>query len=286
MAKVTVFKGTVNGKNYDNVADYNAAITALLDAGETDIQATSSTTIKNVEDPVETNEYVTTCTNDCCPGGCDCTSEKDEDLSYFPYMDNDDPFYLDLLVTDDPVTNQEAYAEAQKIFEKCYKYITSALNDPTICACDKEQYLNDIQGIISNIKLDIRNTVNAGKSIDAKREKLTRDYNIAMAKLEEEQDILDASMDVARMFEAFYQDVENEALTAIKESNRNKCTCKNDNINKNKPETVYKEFSSENITDFLDKIVTTCKESQPEKVTNLSDIIEKIFGPDWSKYTN
>ena len=266
MAKVTVFQGTVNGRNYDNVADYNAAITALIEAGETDIQATSSTTIKNIEDPVEAGDYTTTCTCDC-GGGCDCTCCEDEDLSYFPYMDDGDPFYLDLLVTDDPVTNQEAYTEAQKVLEKCYRYITKTLSDPTIPTDKKEQYLKDIQGIISDIKSDIRDTVNAGKSIDAKREKLTRDYNVAMARLEEEEDILDASMDVARMFEAFYQDVENEALTAIKEDKRNKYTCKNDDINKN-------------------KIVTECKVAQPERVANLSDLLDKIFGPDWTKYKN
>jgi uncharacterized protein YoxC len=267
MAKVTVFQGTVNGRNFDNVADYNAAITTLIEAGETDIQATSSTTIKNIEDPVEAGDYTTTCTNDCCPGGCNCTCCEDEDLSYFPYMEEDDPFYLDLLATDDPVVNQEAYAEAQKVLEKCYRHITKTLNDPTIPTEKKEQYLLDIQDTISDIKSDIKDTVNAGKSIDAKREKLTRDYNIAMARLEEEEDILNASMDVARMFEAFYQDVENEALTAIKESNRNKCTCKNNDLNKN-------------------KIVTECKVTQPERVANLSDLLDKIFGPDWTKYKN
>lgn len=267
MAKVTVFQGTVNGRTFNNVADYNAAIATLIEAGETDIQATSSTTIKNVEDPVEIGDYVTTCTNDCCPGGCDCTCCEDEDLSYFPYMEDDDPFYLDLLVTDDPVTNQEAYAEAQKILEKCYRHITKTLSDPTISANKKEQYLADIQEIISDIKSDIRDTINAGKAIDAKREKLTRDYNIAMARFEEEEDILNASMNVAKMFEVFYQDVENETLTAIKETNKNKCICKNDDLNKN-------------------KIVTDCKVKQPEKVANLSDLLNKIFGEDWVQYKN
>lgn len=267
MKNVTVFQGKVNGKIYDNVADYNAAITALIEADVTDIEATSSTSIKAVEDDEASSDCVTTCTCDC-DGGCNCTCNKDEDLSYFPYMEDDDPFYLDLLVTDDPVINQEAYTEAQKVLEKCYRYITKTLNDPKVSVNDKERYLADIQEVISDIKSDIKDTVNAGKSIDAKREKLTRDYNLAMARLEEEEDILNASMDVARMFEAFYQDVENEALTAIKESNRNKCTCKNDeDLNKN-------------------KIVTTCKVAQPEQVANLSDLLEKIFGPDWSKYKN
>lgn len=266
MAKVTVFQGTVNGRTFNNVADYNAAIATLIEAGETDIQATSSTTIKNVEDSVETSDYTTTCTCDC-GGECDCTCCEDEDLSYFPYMEDDDPFYLDLLVTDDPVTNQEAYTEAQKVFEKCYRYITKTLNDPTIPTDKKEQYLLDIQEIISDIKSDIKDTINAGKAIEAKRDKLTRDYNIAMARLEEEENILNTSMDVARMFEAFYQDVENETLTAIKEANKNKCTCKNDDLNKN-------------------KIVTECKVTQAEKVANLSDLLNKIFGVDWTQYKN
>ena len=112
MAKKTVFTGVINGEMFDNVQAYNARMNELVAAGIEDICASSSTEIKFEEDT--TNEYTTTTTQDVA-------TPVDEDLTIYPYMCEDDPFYLDLLVTDDPVTNQEAYAEAQKKVEKAYK---------------------------------------------------------------------------------------------------------------------------------------------------------------------
>ena len=253
MAKVTVFQGTVNGRNFDNVADYNAAITTLIEAGETDIQATSSTSIKTIEDEVST-----ACTADQCPGTCASVSTElpvDEDLSFYPYMEDEDPFYLDLLVTNDPVKNCEAYNAAQKVLEKCYRYIKEALYNPDSCQCERKDYLADVQDIIYNIKKDMNDTEHAEKSIVAKREKLTKEYNEALKLLDNEEYVLNASMDVSKMFDAFYSDVENETLTAIK------------------------EFEKTNNCDKNVKIFTDCVEKQPERVANLSDLLDKIFGP-------
>lgn len=253
MRKVTVFKGIVNGKEFDNVADYNAALTALMDAGETDIQATSSTSIKTIEDEVSTS-----CTADQCPGTCASVSTElpvDEDLSFYPYMEDEDPFYLDLLVTNDPVKNCEAYNAAQKVLEKCYRYIKEALYNPDSCQCERKDYLADVQDIIYNIKKDMNDTEHAEKSIVAKREKLTKEYNEALKLLDNEEYVLSASMDVSKMFDAFYSDVENETLTAIK------------------------EFEKTNNCDKNVKIFTDCVEKQPERVANLSDLLDKIFGP-------
>jgi hypothetical protein len=253
MRKVTVFKGIVNGKEFDNVADYNAALTTLMDAGETDIQATSSTSIKTIED-----EASTACTPDQCPGTCTSASVElpvDEDLSFYPYMEDEDPFYLDLLVTNDPVKNCEAYNAAQKVLEKCYRYIKEALYNPDSCQCERKDYLADVQDIIYNIKKDMNDTIHAEKSIVAKREKLTKEYNEALKLLDNEEYVLSASMDVSKMFDAFYSDVENETLTAIK------------------------EFEKTNNCDKNVKIFTDCVEKQPERVANLSDLLDKIFGP-------
>lgn len=258
MAKKTVFTGVINGEKFDNVADYNARMNELLSQGVENISATSSTEIKNVDENVATSDFVSTCTTDQCSGTCTAANTElpeDEDLSFYPYMEDEDPFYLDLLVTNDPVKNCEAYNAAQKVLEKCYRYIREALYNPNSCQCERKDYLADVQDIIYNIKEDMNDTAHAEKSIIAKREKLTKEYNEALKLLDAEEFVLNASMDVAKMFEAFYSDVENETLTAIKEFE------KTNDCNKNV------------------KIFTDCVEKQPERVANLSDLLDKIFGP-------
>ena len=43
--KKIVFSGTINGETFNNVEDYNQKISSLIRAGETNIQASSSTQI-------------------------------------------------------------------------------------------------------------------------------------------------------------------------------------------------------------------------------------------------
>lgn len=278
MAKVTVFQGTVNGRNFDNVADYNAAITTLIAAGETNIQATSSTSIKNVEDEV-TNDYETTCT-DCgeCTGGCDCTSctcdISDEDTTFYPYMEDDDPFYLDLLVTDNKETNIDAYNEAQKQLEISYRDIVNALYNPETTVEERKEYLADVNDIIANVKNDIADTNAAADKIDIRRKNLTNEfekykqnYEAAIRDLDVQMDILNDASRVTSMFKAFYEDVANETILSIKN--------KEEDVNHNKNHKTPCD---------CEKITTICNEIKPQAVHDFNSLIDKIFGPGWSNY--
>lgn len=278
MAKITVFQGTVNGRKFDNVADYNAAITALIEAGETDIQATSSTSIKTVEDDEASKEYETTCTDCDCPCECDCTSctcdTFDEDITFYPYMEDDDPFYLDLLVTEDKETNIEAYNEAQRQLEISYRDIVEALYNPETTVEERKEYLTDVNDIITNVKHDIADTNAAADKINVRKKNLTNDfekyrqnYEAALREMDLQMDILNDASRVTSMFKAFYEDVANETMLSIK----------------NREEDVNRNKNCKTPCDY-NKITTACNEIKPQTVSDLNSLIDKIFGPGWSKY--
>ena len=278
MKNVTVFQGKVNGKIYDNVADYNAAITALIEAGVTDIEATSSTSIKAVEDDETSKEYETVCTDCDCPCGCDCTSctcdTFDEDVTFYPYMEDDDPFYLDLLVTYTKETNIEAYNEAQKQLEISYRDIVEALYNPETTVEERKEYLADVNVINTNDKHDIADTNAAADKINARRKNLTNEfekykqnYEAALREMDVQMDILNDASRVTSMFKAFYEDVANETMLSIK----------------NREEDIDRNKNCKTSCD-CDKIETACNEIKPQTVSDLNSLIDKIFGPGWSKY--
>lgn len=264
MKKVTVFQGTVNGKNYDNVADYNAAITALINAGETDIQATSSTSIKTIDEtPQPTNtEFYT----------------KDEleenDLSFYPYMEDDDPFYLDILATTDKMTNHEAYTEAQNVLAKCYNYTVKVLNDKETDNDERRDYLDDVNKIIEDIDNDLRTTKQTLDGLAIKYDtakskyeeaikKAEEDYEIEKKDISESETVLLAAKKVAELFKTYYSDIASETILAIKE---NDCKC-DESCGEN-----CKCKCHENA------IVTETKEKSPTVIKDFNDILNKIFG--------
>lgn len=244
MAKKTVFTGVINGEMFDNVQAYNARMNELVAAGIEDICASSSTEIKFEEDP--TNEYTTTTTQDVA-------TPVDEDLTIYPYMCEDEPFYLDILVTDDPVTNQEAYTEAQNVLKKCYDYTNDVVND--WCPCDMKSYVEDIDVILSNINDDIRDTMNAIDTVGAKRKRLEESYHRELDKLNKELEILQAADRVSGMFKSYYSDVRENVMHKIN-SYKGACTCNNN-----------------------DDVETTVTEKTPQTEFDFNKLLEQIFGP-------
>ena len=130
--KRTIFEGTVNGEKFNTVQAYNARLTELINAGVA-VEASSNTRVEDVEEPVHTSGYVRTCTDDTCDcGESTYTSTYDEDLSYYPYCENDDPYYLDLLVTVEPEINADARKEMRNIFDKCYRIAAGTASETVI----------------------------------------------------------------------------------------------------------------------------------------------------------
>lgn len=275
MKKVTVFKGVINGREFDNVADYNAAFKKLMDSGETDIQASSSTSVKTIEDESSTG-YVTTCTADQCPGQC-IELPEDEDFSFYPYMENDDPCYLDLLVTEDKDINQEAFNEAVNIFSKCYPYIKEALNNPETTNADRYEYLEDVRDILNEIAEDAINTNDALDKLNAKRNTLISEFEKVKAEFEKEianvnrdVEMLVSSQKVINLFGDYYHDIETETLTAINNAElsnkivKRACGC-DDNCGPDCKCTCH-------------DVETSCKEVCPTAVHDFNSLLERIFG--------
>lgn len=261
--KKTVFKGFVNGVEFDNVAAYNEAITKAIAAGT--LQSASSTT-----EVVESEDTAaTTC---CCGPHCD-----DEDLTMYPYMCDEDPYYLDLLVTDNPETNLEAKMEVKNQFSKCAKYIKDVLNSD-IDEDVRRKYLSDINDILRDLDRDDVSRKEAEAKIVAKRETLnrsldeyTRKVERELEDLEKKQFILDASAEIIRMFKEFYLTINVDTQTSINEKTKKVCTC-------------YGNCTCK--TDKLeDGPVATITETEPQQEIKLSDatksvqsLISAIFG--------
>lgn len=289
MAKKTVFTGVINGEKFDNVADYNARMNELLSQGVENISAASSTEIRNVDENVATSGYVSTCTGDQCPGTCTSVSTsastefpEDEDLSFYPYMEDDDPHYLDLLTTSDKVTNYEAYEEAQKVLEKCYRYTLEALHDADTDNDERREYLEDVNNILEDVNIDLKNTKRTldGLSVkyDAAKAKCEEAINKAQEAYEKEKKeiadnevILVAAKRVAEMFQAYYSDIANETILAIKE---NECNC-DGNCG---PDCKCKCHQNNTKTENSEEIVTECREKEPTTIRDFNDLLDKIFG--------
>lgn len=247
MKKVTVFAGTVNGKNFNNVADYNAEITKLINEGETEINASSSTSIKAIE------EKDSNCSN-CNNSNCTCTLDVDE-MPIYPFMEADDPFYLDAFVTDDIVTNAENLEGIHSTLEKSRDYIIKKMKNS--CQCEMNDYLNNVNDIILDIKDDIRDTEAAINIIDAKIKKLTKDYNSSIEKLEDERRILDSAADLSYALKSFYEDI----IDKVSNIESKKCCNEACNCESCEP-----------------KIETSCRVAKEQTVENVKDILNRIFG--------
>ena len=217
MKKITVFNGTINGEKFDNVQAYNNRMTELLNAGATDIQASSSTSIKMVED--ELTEVVTGIGTDTPIANC-----ADEDLSLFPYFDHDDPHYLDLLVTEDDVTNAEARETAREIMEDSYAHIVDKLYDNTVDDAAVSDYLDSVRDILRGIRRDANSNTQTVKTIEREimhaeatfaEAKLT--YENVMKVLNSKRHVLCAARPVIDDFLKFYEGIEAETMAALLE---------------------------------------------------------------------
>lgn len=124
-----VFEGVINGEKFDNVQDYNSRMQELISAGVTEIQATSSTSMKS-EEPEKKKEFDLT--------------------DYLPYFNNE-KHYLDQLVSDDSALNEKNLAYAERTFGAAYNDLSKALADGEV---DVNQLLN-----LANIIKEIRSQV-------------------------------------------------------------------------------------------------------------------------------
>ena len=264
----TCFKGTINGQEFDNVRDYNAKMQELLEAGVA-VTASSSTTIEATPEVCSCNDAK----NECCNRQ---VIDESEEYSCYPYMDDDDPFYLDLLVTNDPEINKEALDEMRKEFNRCYKAIINAIADKDVCVEHLKEYRSELREIIDNVKNDKQCTLEAIKKIKNRKDELDRDLKHYMNEYETEMDAINSEMQVLedakpviKEFIDFYENLEADVINEIKsrpcacgKNCEPDCTCECHNVSR------------------TDEVTTAVEEAEPQKTYELSDILEHIFGRD------
>ena len=288
--KRTIFEGTVNGEKFDNVQAYNARVSELIQSGEL-VSASTSTRVEDYEhsgycrtcDDTPSVEGTLTTTADNLPWECDCTEcvdpWEDDELSFYPYLDEDDPFYLDLLVTSHRETNREALNEVRRIFEKCKRYIIDAIEDKDTDLETKKNYLEDIKEIIENLADDKKDTLEAIKKVEKKAENLRKEYEERLQAIDRDRFLLEESRPVIDEFLDFYRSVESDVILNIKDSTeKSKCTC-GDKCTCEKEKDINNNNIKYKVVIPSNQVSAECKQVHPQIETDLNSILQRIFGP-------
>lgn len=114
MTKKTIFSGIINGKEYNNVAEYNAVLTKLLDNGESVCASTSTKTVE-VED--KCNE-------------CDAAATAMSDVNMLPGF-NPEPLVslYDEFITDDETADSDKLNQVRKCHKEMYPKIVNNIKN-------------------------------------------------------------------------------------------------------------------------------------------------------------
>lgn len=134
--KKVVFKGIINGKEFDNVKDYNEEMNRLLSSGES-VTASSSTNIVEEETPQDKENY---------------HFNVDDFLPFFGSDDN--IHYLDRLVGEDDKLNNESLAYAEKIFNSVYSRLVNALDTNKITVEEAFELINRMKEVRAQVDND------------------------------------------------------------------------------------------------------------------------------------
>ena len=270
-----VFKGIINGEEFNNVEDYNAKMKELLNNNVTNINASSKTTMEEVGD-VNRNKNT------------ELSNVKFVDSNppsrLYPFMNDmtNDKYYLDAIIVNDVDKTRANVNEAIKILERAYNDICDWLENDSVSVNDKKNYLNDITTIINTLahhkeltKTATTNVNDKLKTLDDEFAKIYNDYNKTRKILEEEKLILTESKPIIDTFMGFYRDVENETIVNIKEhineqNSQEKCDYECDCCC-----CCGGCCGEEQITPEV-----SITESEPQReYTDISELFKKIFGP-------
>lgn len=166
MTQKKVFKGTINGVEFNSVADYNKEMTRLINEGK-DVNASSQTTIENVED---------NCTEDCRT-----------EVRMLPGFDIPNVHYINNYIGEDIDKNMNYVAEQEENLTNLYPRIIEKLENMDQAAV--EEYHKDATICLERIKADRRDTAQA------------------VANLEHKLQILDNSDELAALYEEIYTSI-------------------------------------------------------------------------------
>lgn len=192
--KKVVFKGTINGKEFDNVSDYNNEWERILSEGETNICAYTETKSVDDEDkPIE----------------CESASKKTEEAidtcpfnpsDYFPFFDGcSTDYYLDYLASYDNELNDRNYQRVSEQLNSKLSELKKRINNNDVDTVDILGMLNRIARIKTGICNDI-NTTN--DSLDVVRK--------TISECNEKIKVLEASQNICALLSWYYNSIYNE----------------------------------------------------------------------------
>lgn len=231
--KKTVFKGTINGKQFDSVQAYNEEMTRALAAGESVIAESHTETID--------------CNCNCnCEGNCKCQSKIPEvEIRYcmLPRF-HDTEYYIDQLVTGDDETDADTYAKELEELDKVFTFIKGEA--PKLSKDSLDEYLRDVNEVVEMISDDDEENEETIKSLVCEKEELKR----RIEEIDKELKICENAKPIITLYQDFYQDIQSivSELVGDKELKDCKSTEKYDVLSK-----VAEEIEK---TDFdLDKTI-------------------------------
>lgn len=136
-----VFKGIINGKEFDNVQDYNKEMNRLLSSGETNISASSSTSV--VDEPVVEQKI-------------NKKPEKPFDIQDYLifFNDNCEQYYLDALVSNDDALNGRNLNLAGNVATSAYNKLVEDLKSNKLTVDEAFSFVNMLKEIRSRIAQD------------------------------------------------------------------------------------------------------------------------------------
>ena len=262
--KKIVFKGVINGKQFNNEKEYTEYLTELIDS-DTDISAETST---QVVDTCEEDETV--------HGLCECVCEGTDDTMcmddiIFPYF-NDSIYYLDKIVSGDINANSDNIEIMESLLSSNLNTLKANLHN--ISHDDVNRYSNKIKDILNDIQRDEKFNTDTQKSINKKFDQavekyknsidaVEKEYNNVKARYDAETEILDSAAYVMKKLSEFYEKV----LKELSSTNTSPA-----------PKTGKRKWSSGECC--CNNIKTETKEVNKQTVTDLTSLINKIFGID------
>lgn len=198
----TVFKGTINGKEFNNVEEYNKEMRELLSKGES-INASSSTQVVN-----ETGAGTPTANIE---EKIQETQKENIEEYMLPYFDDPEFHYLDDTISDDENENSKIINDIINNLTVAKENILETLENMTLA--DIKEYAKTINNVLTKIRFD--NTLNQ-EAIDIIDGRIAK-HSEEIAKLQNElnkfrndRKALVSAKKIINTMNSFYSDLVNE----------------------------------------------------------------------------
>lgn len=189
--KKVVFKGIINGKEFDNVKDYNKAMSELLVGGKS-VSASSKTEIVDEPEPAKIEDKKEK-----------VEVEKRFNINdYTPFFNSSvKQYYLDAIASPDDDIFEKDIERVREKLESVYAELDRYLKDEEVSIEEAWDLINDIKCIRAQIKSDSEDTES---SINQIQERIRKD--------KERLDSLDRANMVIDVVSTYYEN----AFDAIK----------------------------------------------------------------------